>query len=67
VIFVVQRPDASAFATSDPSDPFLAAALISAVAAGVEAYAYNCVVTEREIRLDQSLPIRPYVEAVGNA
>ncbi len=67
VIFVVQRPDASAFATSDPSDPVLAAALISAVAAGVEAYAYNCVVTEREIRLDQSLPIRPYVEAVGNA
>jgi len=33
----------------------------------VEAYAYNCVVTEREIRLDQSLPIRPYAEAVGNA
>ena len=37
------------------------------LAAGVEAYAYNCVVTEREIRLDQSLPILPYVEAVGNA
>ena len=67
VVFVIQRPDASAFATSDPSDPDLADALRSAVAAGVEAYAYNCEVTERMIRLDQSLPIRPYSEAVGNA
>ena len=67
VVFVVQRPDANAFATSDPSDPKLADALRSAVAAGVEAYAYNCEVTERSIRLDQSLPIRPYAEAVGDA
>ena len=67
VIFVVQRPDATSFATSDPSDPNLAAALRSAVAVGVEAYAYNCEVTERMIRLDQSLPIRDYAEAVGDA
>ena len=66
VVFVVQRPDASAFATSDPSDPDLADALRSAVAAGVEAYAYNCEVTERSIRLDQALPIRSYVEAMGD-
>ena len=66
VVFVVQRPDASAFATSDPSDPDLADALRSAVAAGVEAYAYNCEVTERSIRLDQALPIRPYAEVVGD-
>ncbi|CUV01527.1 Sugar/maltose fermentation stimulation protein homolog [hydrothermal vent metagenome] len=66
VVFVVQRPDASAFATSDPSDPDLADALRSAVAAGVEAYAYNCEVTERSIRLDRALPIRSYVEAVGD-
>ncbi len=67
VIFVIQRPDATAFATSDPSDPDLAAALRSAVAAGVEAYAYNCEVTEKLIRLDKALPIRDYAEAVGNA
>ena len=67
VIFVVQRPDATSFATSDPSDPNLAAALRSAMAVGVEAYAYNCEVTERMIRLDQSLPIRDYAEAVGYA
>ena len=66
VVFVVQRPDASAFATSDPSDPDFADALRSALAAGVEAYAYNCEVTERSIRLDQALPIRSYVEAVGD-
>ncbi len=66
VVFVVQRPDASAFATSDSSDPDLADALRSALAAGVEAYAYNCEVTERSIRLDQALPIRPYAEVVGD-
>ena len=66
VVFVVQRPDASAFATSDPSDPDFADALRSALAAGVEAYAYNCEVTERSIRLDQALPIRSYVEAMGD-
>ena len=67
VVFVVQRPDANAFATSDPSDPELAEALRSAVAAGVEAYSYNCEVTERSIRLDHSLPIRLYAEAMGCA
>ncbi len=66
VVFVVQRPDAVAFATSDPSDADLAEAFRHAVAAGVEAYAYNCEVTERLIRLDQALPIRPYAEAMGN-
>ena len=67
VIFVVQRPDATSFATREPSDPDLAAALRSAMAVGVEAYAYNCEVTERLVRLDQPLPIRDYAEVVGNA
>ena len=66
VIFVVQRPDATSFATNDPADPALAEAFQSARAAGVEAYAYNCLVTERELRLDQALPIRPYASAVEN-
>ena len=67
VFFVIQRPDAVAFATSDLSDPVLAAALRSATAVGVEAYAYTCEVTERNIRLDQSIPIVDYFEALGNA
>ena len=53
VIFVIQRPDASLFATNDPADPDLADALRSAMRAGVEAYAYNCVVTERVLKLDR--------------
>ncbi len=66
VVFVIQRPDATMFATNDPADPGLAEAFRSALAAGVEAYAYNCVVTERVLKLDQALPIRPYAEVLGN-
>ena len=67
VIFVIQRSDVTAFATSDSSDPDLARALRSAVSVGVEAYAYNCWVTEHSIQLGQSLPIRPYAEVMANA
>ncbi len=66
VVFVIQRPDATMFATNDPADPDLAEAFRSALAAGVEAYAYNCLVTERVLKLDQALPIRPYAEVLGN-
>lgn len=64
VVFIVQRPDASAFAANDPADPPLAAALRQAVAAGVEAYAYACHITHSEVTLAQRLPIIPYAEAV---
>ena len=59
VIFVVQRPDATAFAANEPADPVLAAALRRAVTRGVEAYAYNCRVSLREVRIDRQLPIIP--------
>ena len=64
VVFIVQRPDAAAFAANDPADPPLAAALRQAVAAGVEAYAYACRVTPGEVTLAQRLPIIPYSEAI---
>lgn len=57
VVFVVQRADAIAFAANEPADPALAEALCRAVAAGVEAYAYNCLVTQSEVRLAHRLPI----------
>ena len=60
VIFVVQRPDAHAFATNDDADPGLAAAFRDAVGRGVEAYAYNCRVTRQEVVLDRQLPIIPF-------
>ena len=60
VIFVAQRPDASAFATNDAADPALAEAFRDAVRRGVDAYAFNCRVTRREVVLDQRLPIVPF-------
>lgn len=65
VVFVVQRPDADAFAANEPADPALAAALRRAVAAGVDARAYNCAVSRREVRLDRRLPIIPYDAAAA--
>ncbi len=67
VVFVIQRPDATSFATNDPADPALAEAFRSALAAGVEAYAYNCLVTKKMLQLDQALPIRPYAESAVDA
>ena len=60
VIFVVQRPDAHAFATNDDADPDLAAAFQDAVSLGVDSYAYNCRITRREVVLDRQLPIVPF-------
>ena len=66
VVFVIQRPDADAFAVNAPADPALADALRRAVAAGVDARAYNCAVSRQEVRLDRRLPIIPY-DAVAAA
>ena len=65
VVFVIQRADAAAFAANEPADPALAEALRRAVACGVDAYAYNCYVSRREVRLDQRLPIIPF-ESIQN-
>ena len=67
VCFVIQRHDAIAFATSDLSDPVFAAALRSAVTAGVEVYAYNCEITETNVRLDRSLPVVDYSDVLDRA
>lgn len=60
VVFVVQRPDATAAAINGPADPQLAETFQRALSSGVEAYAYNCSVTPRQVRLDQRIPIIPY-------
>ena len=57
-VFVVQRDDATAFATNDEADPDFGVAFREAVAAGVEAFAYNCRVSERAIALSCRLPIQ---------
>ena len=57
VVFVVQRDDAHALRPHDEADPDFGAALRESIAAGVEAYAYNCQVTETGITLDRKLPV----------
>ena len=56
-VFVVQRDDATAFATNDEADPVFGVAFREALAAGVEAFAYSCRVSERAINLSCRLPI----------
>ena len=65
VVFVVQRGDATAFAVNEPADPALAEALRRAVVAGVDAYAYNCRVSRREVRLDRRVPIVSFESVFG--
>ncbi|MSQ33965.1 MAG: DNA/RNA nuclease SfsA [Dehalococcoidia bacterium] len=61
-VFTIQRQDATSFAT-DPTDPDFGQAFRDALAAGVEAYAYSCRVTVREVILmPQPLPIVALVE-----
>lgn len=57
VVFVVQRNDSQAFKPHDSADPDFGIALRESVAAGVEAYAYSCLVTETAVTLDRRLPI----------
>ena len=57
-IFVVQRDDATAFATNDKVDPVFGMAFREALAVGVEAFAYNCRVSERAIALSRRLPVQ---------
>ena len=58
VVFVVQREDADAFAPNDAADPEFGRTLRESLDRGVEAYAYRCRVTEREIVLADLLVMR---------
>ena len=58
VVFVVQRDDSEAFAPHDMADPEFGLALRRGMQAGVEAFAYNCRVTEKEVTLYRRLPMR---------
>ena len=57
VVFVIQRADAEAFTPHDVADPLLGATLREAVAAGVDARAYRCRVSERCITLAEEVPV----------
>jgi sugar fermentation stimulation protein A len=64
LLFVVQRHQADAFVPADDIDPAFARVLRSAVAAGVEIYAYLCPLTPDGIRLGDPLPFFGSIDAV---
>ena len=57
VVFVVQRHDPERFMPYDSADPLLGQTLRKAVAEGVEAFAYRCRVSEKEITLAERIPV----------
>ncbi|MEE9285160.1 MAG: DNA/RNA nuclease SfsA [Dehalococcoidia bacterium] len=57
IVFVVQRADAEAFAPHNEADAAFGETLREAYASGVEAYAYRCRVTRREIGLAGAIPV----------
>jgi len=57
VVFVVQRPDARAFAPHCKADPEFTATLREAKRAGVDICAWSCQVTRREIRMVREIPV----------
>ena len=67
VIFVVQRSDCLAFAVNSPADPALFQAFHSAIECGVAAYAFNCIVSEREVNLDRQLPIISFDDVLSGS
>jgi sugar fermentation stimulation protein A len=58
VVFVIQRQDAVALSPYRDADPLFSDALSDAAALGVEAYAYTCRVSTKEIEIDESVPVR---------
>ena len=57
VVWFVQRDDASVLRPHRQADPAFARALAEAVAAGVEAYAYRCLVTPAAIHVLEAIPV----------
>ncbi|TCL56817.1 sugar fermentation stimulation protein A [Hydrogenispora ethanolica] len=57
VIFLIQREDALRFTPNDRTQPEFRAKLREVRKLGVQVLAYDCRVTEREIRLRQPVPV----------
>lgn len=56
-VFVVQRGDCKTFGLAEDIDPTYAAALRSAMAAGVKVVALGCTLTPEGIEVDRRLPV----------
>ena len=56
--FVIQMKGCTCFQPNDRTHPAFGAALREAAAAGVEVYAYDCVVTPESARIDAPVPVQ---------
>jgi sugar fermentation stimulation protein A len=57
MLFLIQRTDAKRFTLASDLDPAYAEAFRLATAAGVEALAFRCRLSEAEIALERAVPI----------
>ena len=57
MVYLVQRSDCTSFRLAADVDPIYATAFAKARAAGVEAIAYACRLSEAEIAVAASLPV----------
>ena len=57
LIYCIQRPDAESFSLAQDIDPTYATSFANAIENGVEAYAYSCQITPKEITITQQIPI----------
>lgn len=65
VVFIVQRHHARGLAPDDEIDPAFARSMRSALANGVEIYAYLCPLTPEGITLGQELPVYGSIDSVA--
>ncbi len=56
--FVIQMKDIGFFSPNDVTHPEFGQALREAAAAGVEVWAYDCIVTPGSLALDAPVPVR---------
>ena len=57
MVYLVQRADATAFTLAQDIDPAYAAAFRAALSKGVEAIAYGCRLSEKEITVTEAIPV----------
>jgi len=57
VVFIIQRPDADRLRPQWSTDPDFGHALVAAQTAGVEIYAYTCMLTLHQVQLHRAIPV----------
>lgn len=58
ILFVIQMKQVNSFSPNAETHPAFGEALLEAALAGVEILAYDCIVTEKSLVLDQPIPVR---------